>query len=347
MKMSPQNLAPNKSDFYGSPISIDKLNHALLVETLNNMIHIRCVEALIGSLVKLGQAKCPCHLATGQEAVPVALSTFLKTTDRIFGAHRSHGHYLAQGGSTYALIAEILGKVTGCSKGMGGSMHIVAQDKGFMGSVPIVAGTVSLAVGAALAAKKDGRGDIAVAYFGDGACEEGVVHECLNIASVMELPILFVVENNLFSSHMDIHLRQPSSTVSRFATAHCMENYIIDGNDAADLLIQSKKIIEEIRKTSKPVFIEAMTYRWNGHVGANDDVDVGLNRSIDLLNLWKRHDPIRRLEEALLTNNAIHANHVMKETDRVNSVLNEILIEAQNAPYPDTSQLYHYIYSEK
>lgn len=310
------------------------------------MIHIRCVEALIGSLVKQGQAKCPCHLATGQEAVPVALSTFFTPSDRIFGAHRSHGHYLALGGSTYGLIAEILGKVTGCSKGMGGSMHIVAQDKGFMGSVPIVAGTVSLAVGAALAAKKDGKGDIAVAYFGDGACEEGVVHECLNIASVMELPILFVVENNLFSSHMDIHLRQPSSTVSRFATAHCMENHIIDGNDAADLLIQSEKIIETVRKTSKPAFIEAMTYRWNGHVGANDDIDVGTNRSIDLLNLWKKHDPIRRLEEALLAHNAINTDHVTKETTHVNTTLNEILVEAHNAPYPDVSQLHRFVYSE-
>ena len=126
---------------------------------------------------------------------------------------------MASGGSVEKLIAEVLGRATGASRGMGGSMHLYGGDSGFAGSVPIVAGTVPLAVGAALAAKMDKSGDIGVAYFGDGACEEGIVHESMNMAAIMKLPVLFVVENNLYSSHLDINLRQPSDRVARFAGA--------------------------------------------------------------------------------------------------------------------------------
>ena len=143
---------------------------------------------------------CPCHFCIGQEAPPVGISFSLTPQDRVFGAHRSHGHYLALGGSPYQLFAEVLGKKTGASGGMGGSMHITALDKGFAGSVPIVSGTVPLAVGAGLSAKMDGGNTIGVAYFGDGACEEGIVQESLNAAVVMDVPVLFVVENNLFST---------------------------------------------------------------------------------------------------------------------------------------------------
>lgn len=345
MKENPNLILLNDPDHFGTPVHLGNIEPKLAIGILDQMLLIRGVEGLIARLVREGLAKCPCHLATGQEAVPAALSPFLKATDRVFGAHRSHGHYIALGGSVHKLIAEILGKVTGCSKGMGGSMHIVAADKGFMGSVPIVAGTVSLAVGAALAAKMDGKDDIAVAYFGDGACEEGVVHECLNLASIMELPILFVIENNFFSSHMDIHLRQPSSTVSRFAKANCIDNsVVVDGNDAAELLRVGQKVIETMRKTRKPGFIEAYTYRWNGHVGANDDIDVGVNRSLELLNLWKKNDPIRRLELSLVDKEIILEDYVVKEQRRIEDMLDQVYKEACADPYPEKDQVYQYVY---
>ena len=211
--------------------------------SLSKMLEIRVAEEAIADLVTSGEAKCPCHLAIGQEAIPVGVARSLRLTDRIFGNHRSHAQYLAVGGSLAKLMAEILGRDTGASRGMGGSMHLVAPEQGFLGSVPIVAGTVPLAVGAALAAKMDGQGDIGVAYFGDGACEEGVVHESLNLAVCYGLPVLFVCENNLFASHMDVALRQPSDRMARFAEAHKIAARVVDGNDVLAVATAAAELV--------------------------------------------------------------------------------------------------------
>ncbi|MFC1525489.1 thiamine pyrophosphate-dependent enzyme [Candidatus Latescibacterota bacterium] len=195
------------------------------------MILIRRVEECIGDLVIAGAVRCPCHLAIGQEAIAVGVSSQLRASDRVFGGHRSHSHFLALNGDLTALIAEVLGRVSGCSGGMGGSQHLVDTAAGFGGSVPIVAATVPVAAGAALAAKKDGRGDVAVAYFGDGAVEEGSVHETMNLASLMRLPLVLICENNLFASHMHIAQRQPLPTTCRFAEANGIPWHLVDGND--------------------------------------------------------------------------------------------------------------------
>jgi TPP-dependent pyruvate/acetoin dehydrogenase alpha subunit len=327
-----------------SLLNIQDLPQDILLECLERMVLIRKTEQVIASLVKSGKAKCPCHLSIGQEAVPVGISHSLRKTDRIFGAHRSHGHYLAVQGCERALLAEVLGRATGCSRGMGGSMHIYAQDKGFYGSVPIVAGTVPVAVGAALAAKKDGNGDIAVAYFGDGACEEGVVHECLNMSSVMQLPVLFVVENNLFSSHLDMEFRQPDNQVARFAQANWVRHATIDGNDIATVMKTAADLIETMRTEGGPAFIEAVTYRWNGHVGANDDIDVGVNRSKDLLNLWKQKDPIARLFHSLVHYHGLEDTHLSELESRIELHLESVKESVLQDPYPDPEVLLNYVY---
>ncbi len=182
-------IDPNR---YHEPIDLKNASPAALIQQLKMMVLIRKAEEKIADGVTAGKLRCPCHLGIGQEAIAVGISAKLRATDRVFGGHRSHPHYLALGGSLYGLFAETLGRETGCSKGMGGSMHLYAEDKGFVGSVPIVAATVPLAVGAALAAQKDKRGNIGVSYFGDGSAEEGDVHESLNFASVIRLPMLFV-----------------------------------------------------------------------------------------------------------------------------------------------------------
>ena len=165
----------------------------------------------------------------GQEAVPVGISQNLFEEDKVFGAHRSHGHLLSLNPNARMLFSEILGKETGFCRGNGGSMHLWDKASGFYGSVPIVAGTVPLAVGAALASKLQKDNTISVAYLGDGAVEEGVVHESLNLAKIQTYHN-FVVENNLFASHMDIP-RQPNSFTSRFAVANEIKNFVVDGND--------------------------------------------------------------------------------------------------------------------
>ena len=187
-------------------IDIDGIEKTMLIDMLRKMILIRKAEEKLSEHVESGKIKCPCHLGIGQEAIGVAVALIMKKTDRAFGAHRSHAHFLALNENTYSLFAEVLGKYDGCSHGMGGSMHIVDNENGFKGSVPIVGATIPIATGAGLAAKMDKGGDIAISYFGDGSCEEGVFHESLNMASIMNLPVLYVCENNLFASHLHIDL---------------------------------------------------------------------------------------------------------------------------------------------
>ena len=199
---------------YNDKLFVGSENIDAAIATLTEMLKIRAVENQLAEGRRAGLIKGPVHLGAGQEAIAVGLSKYLTPQDMVFGAHRSHAHVLALGSKIKSLFAEVLGKESGLNKGMGGSMHLWDRNVGFCGSVPIVAGTVPLALGAALAAKLQNSGKVAVAYFGDGAIEEGVVHECLNFASIKKLPIVFVVENNLMASHMDIHLRQPSASTA-------------------------------------------------------------------------------------------------------------------------------------
>lgn len=286
---------------FRSNIDLKDVESERLIDMLRKMILIRLAEEKISDNVGTGKIKCPCHLGIGQEAVGTAVANVMRNTDRAFGAHRSHTHYLALNEDTYSLFAEVLGKYDGCSHGMGGSMHIIDKDHGFMGSVPIVGATIPIATGGGLAAKLDGNHDIAVSYFGDGACEEGVLHESLNMASVMNLPVLYVCENNLFSSHLHIELRQPDNTTSRFAEAHRIDFATVDGNDVVGMYLLLRDKVEEMRKTNRPFFLEAFTYRWKGHVGHRDDIDVGVKRGDDL-KAWKERDPIQRLAQSLQVN---------------------------------------------
>ena len=310
---------------------------------LKKMITIRVAEEIISDNVKSGLIKCPCHLAIGQEAIPVGVSQFLNSDDRVYGNHRSHGHYLSLTMDTYGLFAEILGKETGCSKGMGGSMHIVGESKGFGGSVPIVSATIPVAVGAGLAMKLSKSESVAVSYFGDGTSEEGVVHESLNIASYYNLPVIFVCENNLFSSHMHISERQKFDSISRFADAHGIDYAVIDGNNIETVLDTSKKAIEIARSQRKPFFIEAVTYRWKGHVGHDDNVDVGLQRQEDL-EPWKKKDPIDRLKNSLIAKNAISESDFESFNATILDKLNKEFDQAVSDPYPKQQQLLETVY---
>ena len=277
------------------PIDTTGTSDADLERYLSSMLLIRHAEQCLAAGRKDGLIGGPVHLGVGQEAVAVGVSAELRSTDRVFGAHRSHSHVLALGSDVRALFAEILGKETGLSRGMGGSMHLWDAPRGFYGSVPIVAGTVPIAVGAAMAAKMQGLDDIGVSYLGDGALEEGVVHESLNLARVVDAPVLFVVENNLFASHMHISLRQPTDATARFAVANNIPFAIVDGNDVVAVRRATAELVARSRAGGGPGFLEAVTYRWYGHVDWREDIDVGVDRSASTLADWRRRDPVRRL----------------------------------------------------
>jgi pyruvate dehydrogenase E1 component alpha subunit len=314
-----------------------------MVRQLRSLIHIRTVEEFLADQLVAGQIVCPCHLAIGQEAVPVGVSAHLRPSDRVFGNHRSHGHFLALGGSTLELLAEVLGKANGCSHGMGGSMHLQDRRVGFIGSVPIVGATVPMAVGAALAARMDGRGDVAVAYFGDGATEEGVVQESLNFASRFDVPVVFVAENNLFSSHLHILERQPDDSLARFAAAHGIEHRVVDGNDVVAVGEASKELIGRARAGGGPGFIEAVTYRWRGHVGASEDIDVGVQRA-EGLQEWKKRDCIGRLATSLERAGHVDGSFVHEHRTAVERECEIAWGEAMAAPYPESHQLLDFVF---
>lgn len=332
--------------YFTAPIDLKNVSTETLIEKLHDMVLIRVAEEVIADMVVAGDIKCPAHLAIGQEAASVGVAAHLRPTDRAFGCHRSHSHYLAMGGSLDGLMGEVLGKANGCSKGFGGSMHLYGKDVGFYGSVPIVAGTIPLAVGAAMAAKMDGKEslDVGVAYFGDGACEEGVFHECLNMAASFRLPMVFVVENNLFSSHLDIHLRQPSDRVARFAEAAKIKCATVDGNDVVAMMQAAGDLIASARRGEGPVLIEAVTYRWRGHVGPEENIDVGVRRSASEIEAWKKRDPVGRLLKSL------EARGYMR--DQYETMLKEIHAKceksrdiAKKAPWPEEKTLTGIVYA--
>jgi pyruvate dehydrogenase E1 component alpha subunit len=237
-------------------------------------------------------------LSIGQESVAVIISEIIRQGDLVFGNHRSHAHFLALGGSPYSLFSEVLGKESGCSGGRGGSMHITSPQNGFVGSMPIVGGTIPIAAGAALQLRRTGRNLISVVFFGDGATEEGVFHETLNLASKFDLPILFVCENNSFSSHLHIDERQVNRNLSRFAEAHEIEHSTLDGNDYLVDLNLTQKAAEKVRQ-GRPYFLEFLTYRWMGHVGHFEDLDIGKDRERDL-EIWKDKDQLKKIRQILV-----------------------------------------------
>lgn len=321
------------------PLDVVGQESATLLTQLKMMIRIRLAERCLAEGRRDGLIGGPVHLGVGQEAVAVGVAAKLRKTDRVFGAHRSHSHVLSMGSSLHRLFAEILGKDTGLSRGMGGSMHLWDQPNGFYGSVPIVSGTVPLAVGAALAAKMQGGGDIGVAYLGDGGMEEGVVHESLNLARMLNAPVLFVVENNLFASHMHISLRQPKEATARFAAANDIPYEIIDGNDVVQVRAAAARLIGRARAGEGPGFLEAVTYRWYGHVDWREDIDVGVNRSAVDVDAWRRRDPIARLVAGLNAQGLFDTKRLAAMEAEISVEVADAWKQAQADAYPPLSAL--------
>lgn len=315
-----------------------------LLAQLNMMLRIRAAERRLAEGRRDRLVGGPVHLSVGQEAIAVGVTAELRKTDRVFGAHRSHSHVLAMGASMHRLFAEVLGKDTGLSRGMGGSMHLWDQPNGFYGSVPIVTGTVPLAVGAALAAKLQGTQDVGLVYLGDGAVEEGVFHESLNLAKMLNAPVIFVVENNFFASHMHISLRQPAESTARFAAANAIDHETVDGNDVVKVRAAAARLIANARAGQGPGFLEAVTYRWYGHVDWREDIDVGVHRSATELQAWRGRDPIMRLVGGLCNANLLDDDKLADMQDDISREVRSAWDQAVADPYPAPSALHSRVF---
>lgn len=256
------------------------------------MAKIRETEEAIAAKYAEGKMRCPTHLSVGQEAVPAAIGLLAETKDLAVSTHRSHAHYLGKGGDLNRMIAEIYGKATGCARGKGGSMHLLDIDAGFMGSTAIVGNSIPLGVGLALSMQLQSQSQIALIFLGDGAIEEGAFYEAANFAVVRNLPVLFICENNLYSVYSSLAPRQPKGRkIYELAAAIGMSSEEGDGNDVIDCAARFSRILDGIRKSPHPYFIELPTYRWREHCGANFDNHLGYRTEAEFLE-WKNKDPL-------------------------------------------------------
>jgi len=325
---------------------MEKYSKEFLQQLYRTMLRIRLFEESFIEPILNGDVHCPVHLYSGEEAISAGICSALSETDYIFGNHRSHCHFLAKGGSMAELASEIYCRETGCSRGRGGSMHIIDPDKGMMGSAPIVAGTISLALGAALAAsiRKDNR--VAVCFFGDGATGEGVLYESLNFAALKKLPIIFACENNLYATHMPVQACRVKNNIYKIAEPFLIESHEIDGNDVLQVYEAGQKAVEECRKGEGPVFLEFLTYRFRGHVGPDDNIqgthtDIRPKQEVEE---WRKKDPIIRFEKYLLENNVLSSDELEEISKEVEKEVEETHLFAKNSPYPHESELEKYVF---
>src|SRR5581483_7991308 len=246
----------------GMPLSSEQLAPPLLREMYRAMLRIRRFEEVIGDCAAAREFRGPTHLYIGQEAIAVGVCSALRVEDYVFGGHRSHGHYLAKGGDLNELAAEIFVRETGCSRGRGGSMHLTAPEVGVLGTSALVGGGMATGVGVALASTLRGNDRVTAIFFGDGAVEEGVFAESMNFAALKRLPVVFVCENNLYSSHLPIQDRQPKGLIYQHAEIYGIPGLRINGNDVVQVCEHAVAAVQRARRGEGPTLLECMTYRW-------------------------------------------------------------------------------------
>lgn len=323
-----------------------KYSKNFLNKLYRTMLKIRFSEESFIGPILTGEVRCPVHLYCGQEAIATGVCAALKQDDYIFGTHRSHGHFLAKGGKLGELIAEVYGKENGCSRGRGGSMHVCAPEIGFLGAAPIVAGTISLALGASLASKIRKDRKVTVSFLGDGATGEGVLYESLNFSALRKLPIIFICENNFYSTHLHIRECRIDANIFKIAKPFGIPSFRIDGNNVLKVYETAKKAIEYSRKGKGPVFIECITYRLRGHVGPDDNIQ-GTHTDIRPKNeiaSWLKRDPIINFAQYLLKNKICTIETLNKIKKEIDAEVSKSYSLVKKAQYPKESELKRHVF---
>lgn len=324
------------------------LNKKEAEKILHDMLLIRLAEEEIvsryGAPGQPQEMRCPVHLSIGQEAAAVGACRYLTHEDKIFSTHRCHAHYLAKGGDLDRMILEIHGKVGGCLDGRGGSMHLMDDSVGMAMSVPIVSSSIPLAVGSALASKIDGKKNVALAFFGDASTEEGVFHESMNFASLMQLPVIFVCENNLYSVYTHISDRQPARPLEDLAAAHKMNSVRMDGNNPFAVADAFKTLIHEAREKCQPSFVVLDTYRWREHCGVNFDNHLGY-RTEEECRQWQEKDPVRVAIETVTKTGLLTQAEVQAIEVQIKSAVARSFDKATAAPLPTPAMAKEFVYA--
>ena len=312
------------------------------VQLYRAMLRIRRAEEILADEYRNGTMRTPTHFGIGQEAVAVGVCSAMRRHDAAYSHHRCHTHYLAKGGDLMGLIAELLGREAGCSRGRGGSVHLTDRTVGFIASSPILGQAMALSTGTALAFQMDGSQNIATAFFGDGAFDEGSVYECMNFASVRKLPVLYVCENNLYATESPLSVRQPIGTdfCDRTQSFKIATNNV-DGNDVNAVYEAATVAIEHCRSGRGPFFLGCDTYRWREHVGPMWDHELNRTyRSKGEVEAWMQKCPVKRQGERLQSLGLARQNNLDAWSAEMDREVNGVLQNAKISPWPEASSLF-------
>ncbi len=322
------------------------IDDQIALQLFQKMLLIRLFEEKVIAYYPEQEMKTPVHLCIGQEAIAAGVCAHLQPTDTIFSTHRNHGHCLAKGLDIKKLLAEFYGKKTGCSGGRGGSMHPADPTCGILGTSAIVGGGIPLAVGAAWASSMQGKNEVSVAFFGDGASEEGTFHESLNFAALKNIPVIFVCENNSYATASPFASRQPLTvSIADKANGYGMPGVRIDGNDVLEVYRVAGEAMTRARQGQGPTLIEAETFRWMAHVGPVDDTKTG-HRPAPELAAWRNKCPVQRLQQLLLNKGIINSNQEEKLRHEIDTDLEAAISYAKQAAAPTKEDLLNHVYAD-
>lgn len=321
------------------------LNSELLRRLYYEMLRIRLLQLRIESHYLENEMRTPVHLYIGQEAVAVGVCAHLNRADYINSSHRSHGHYLAKGGNLKALVAELYCRETGCSKGRGGSMHLVEVSVGHYGSSSIVGGGIPIGTGMGLSIKMKKQSRVSVIFFGDGAADEGVFYESVNFAILKKLPVFFVLENNHYSVCSHVSSRQASDNPFHAMPRELLLTGKVDGNDVVEVYRTAGEAVQRARNGLGPSFIEYRTYRLRGHAGVPSQDAQGY-RTCEEVEKWEARCPVKAMQQKLLETGVISPAEIDAMKKRIEDELDDAFSTARKDRLPPKEDLHHYLFCE-
>lgn len=317
------------------------IDHDTLIKLYTTMVTIRNFEER--GIPETGQRRMSAsvHSSAGQEAVPTGVCAHLTDEDYIGSTHRGHGHCIAKGVEPKLMMAELFGRSTGANKGKGGSMHIADMSKGMLGTNGVVAASVPLAVGAALTSKLRKLGRVAVAFFGDGGANQGVLHESMNLASVWKLPVIFLCENNQYAESTPVEYALSTAHVADRAAGYDMPGVHVDGMDVFAVYDAAGEAVARARAGEGPTLLECLTYRYYGHTVFDNPLTY---RTKEEEEHWRGRDPIKHFREAVLPQGEITAEELDQIDKEAEELMEEAIKFADESPLPDPLELYDDVY---
>lgn len=319
-----------------------KYNPELLKSMYQEMLFYRRFEERVNQAYQKGKFAGFCHLHIGQEAVAVGVQRCLRPTDYMISGYRSHTQAIAKGIDPKTVMAELFGKVGGCVRGKGGSMHMFSRDMRFLGGHGIVGGQTPIAAGVAFAIRYEKRDDIIVCYLGDGAAQQGQFFEALNLTATWELPVLYIIENNQYGMGTDYHRVTSVDRLSKRALAFDMDHSEVDGMDVLKVYEHVGQIVGKMRKKPRPYLLEALTYRYRGHSVS----DPGTYRTKEEVQGYQAKDPITALGD-VMKKQRLADDETLKGWDKeIKAKLTEIEDWADQSPKPDPAEIYDHVYAD-